>query len=107
MTDHERYLIERITVEVAKLRETIEELNGNGRGPLAPHVCVSRHALAQLKQIAERLKERADEVQSAEGEVRGDGERRVEDVAPYRADGCAGNDASRAPRARDNGASVD
>ena len=66
VTDHERYLIERLTVEVAKLRETIEELTGNGRGPLAPHLCVSQNALKQLRQIAERLKERADEVRSAE-----------------------------------------
>lgn len=106
MTDHERYLIERLTVEVAKLRETIEELNGNGRGPLAPHLCVSQNALKQLRQIAERLKERADEVQSAEGGVRSEDGRRAEDVAPcQRTDARRGegNDAELAPRAQDKG----
>lgn len=69
MTDHERYLIERMTVEVARLRETVEELIGNGRGPLAPHLAVSEHAARQLRQIADRLKERADEaeMEAAEG----------------------------------------
>lgn len=77
MTSHERFLVERLQVEVSHLDATLGELRASGCGEIAALARVASGALLVMRQASEKMSCRAREIAAAEEvETKTENERR-------------------------------